>query len=428
MLCYFIFIIDKIVCDSSYYLLSSSAYSMEFSLKTNFIKNIITMTWLTLAYFITFQKKNGIIFFLRMIIFFTLIPMGSVVWMRDDNILYYSIVMLSFCFVEIYILFLGIARRKRATRVETMIKTDYKPVLTWISKFTSKICLFLCVLLIVLLYFDYGIPKLTALNIYDVYTIRESLNLGKTESYIMTIVTGIIVPFGIADGIEHKKIGKVVFYTVSQFIIYLWTGNKIYAFSLLLIYLVLTIYKLRLGMSAFFLSFTCVGALGCLTSIKNNSLFDTIFSVYNRRMLLDSAALKFFYYDYFIVEGNPIVGVAGTLLAPFIKMGKPNEYRQLLYKKYTGVVSNANTGLFGGDIASLGVLSFFVVPILLIILLQFIQKMSEEISPQFALLLFCYIIYRLNETCIFIFFFDFTGLALFVLVYSYKRINRYIFT
>lgn len=426
ILCFFLFLLYKLICDYSYYLLSSSAYSMEFALDFNIYKYVAAIILLTIAYLLTIGKNDTIVFFLRMIIFFTLIPMSSVVGMRNENFIYYSLVMVIFSMVEWYVLNYRIItpyskkishREFKSTETKAI---ESKSTLTWMAKNVSWICGFLSIILILIMYRNHGLPSLIALNVYDVYKVRGAAVIGKIESYLMAIVTGVFVPFGIAEGVVQKKPIRVIMFTLFQCLIYLWTGNKIYAFSILLIYFILFLYKWKMSSTIFFATFTGIAFLGCLSSMTNMKILDLIFTVYNRRMVLDSSALKFFYYDYFIINKNPTTGFAGTLFAPFIKIRGTNEYRYLLYEKYAGSVSNANTGIFGGDIASLGMLAFIVVPILLIILIRYIQRINDELGQLFSLVLFSYIIYRLNETCIFMFFFDFTGIALVILVFLYR--------
>ena len=326
---------------------------MEFALDFNIYKYVAAIILLTIAYLLTIGKNDTIVFFLRMIIFFTLIPMSSVVGMRNENFIYYSLVMVIFSMVEWYVLNYRIItpyskkishREFKSTETKAI---ESKSTLTWMAKNVSWICGFLSIILILIMYRNHGLPSLIALNVYDVYKVRGAAVIGKIESYLMAIVTGVFVPFGIAEGVVQKKPIRVIMFTLFQCLIYLWTGNKIYAFSILLIYFILFLYKWKMSSTIFFATFTGIAFLGCLSSMTNMKILDLIFTVYNRRMVLDSSALKFFYYDYFIINKNPTTGFAGTLFAPFIKIRGTNEYRYLLYEKYAGSVSNANTGIFG---------------------------------------------------------------------------------
>lgn len=422
-------LIYRVMLDWGYKVLSTSYFKVQFALNINEEKVLLSYIIVLILCMLTVHKSGSKVFFIRMLLFMTVIPNTSVYGMRDGSSVFFVWVTLSFAITEIFVLNLKFWRndeiRKKNIRNKTyefgrkkhIRKTDQ------VGTLINIILMLFTIITIICMYVSNGMPGTIALNLYKVYEVRNSYQASKYLNYAISLVSTVIVPFGMADGYATGSKGKFIFYTIVQLTLFLWTGNKVFLFSLIIIIGLLIIIRCRLTRNVFFYGITSITFLGNLSCIFENEIFEFIFSLVNRRMLLDSATLKYFYYDYFVVHDQTVLGLGGTVLAPFWGKGLGTEYRYDLSYYYTGMKSNANTGIFGGDFAQLGIFAFVVVPVLLIMLFYLIERVEHYCGSAFVLLFFVYTIYYLNETCIFLYLFNFTGILVCIisLFYRYKN-------
>lgn len=411
----------KSMLDWSYIILSN-VYKMQFQVHMNELKLFISYIVVLILSLLTVRKRGTKVFLIRMILFMTIIPNTSVYGMRDESSLFFAWVTSSFALVEVVVLRLKFKQKKKLDQRlgRSILKTDNLGIII------DVIFALFSIMTIILMCRQNGLPGTLALDLYKVYEVRSSYRASKYLNYAISIVSTVIVPFGLADSYVTNSIWKLAFYTMIQVLLFLWTGNKVFLFVLLLIAAVIFIGKLNLSLNLYFYGMTFIAALGNLSSIYGNRLFDLIFSLVNRRMLLDSATIKYFYYDYFIINRNPVLGFSGTILAPLLGRNISSEYRKELSFFYTGKISNANTGLYGGDFANLGIWAFIIVHILIIILFQLIGRIEKRCGSKFAVAFFVFTVYYLNERCIFVYMFDFTGILLvtIVMLYRFKTVEK----
>lgn len=422
----FLALIYRCMLDWAYLALSDSYYEVQFRLNINEIKLVTSYIVVLILCLLTMHGNTSKVFLIRMILFMTIIPNTSVYAMRDGSNFFFIWVTASFAIIEI--LLLNFKFKWEAGSRQCMIKDRSGLTKKQSGKKNTDqtgmvLNLFLLLFSIITMLFMYsanGLPGTVALNLYKVYEVRSSYQASKYLNYAIALVSTVIVPFGLADGYITRSVWKIVFYSIVQLMLFLWTGNKVFLFTLIIIGVAIIIYKYKLSLNLFFYGITFVVFGGNLSCIFDSKIFSFVFSFVNRRMILDSATLKYFYFDYFIVKRNPILGFGGTILAPFLRSGASSAYRYDLSYRYTGIESNANTGLYGGDLANLGMWAFIVVPILIIILFSLIERTERYCGSEFALLFFVYTVYYLNETCIFLYLLNFTGILLIMIVMFYR--------
>lgn len=422
--------IFRIILDVSYFYLSIGEYRQEFSLNFNFFKCVISYICLICLCLVLESKKRVTTFPFEIIIFFTITPFSSVFCMANQSFLFFFLVCFTFFLVVLFSTKIDFSTSKTNEQLQAIpqgrIIALGKPNI--ISSIASFFCVAISISAAVWMLILNGIPKLSSLNLNNVYYLRNSFQSTKYLSYLVSLITTVVVPFGLAEGYVSNNRPKICFYFVIQLWFFLWTGHKTWLFSIFLIGFVMLILKKNESKHLLFLSVILLGLIACIiegAGIVPNNLF---FSLVNRRVLLEPGVLKFAYYDYFIIKDNPIVGFSGTILAPIFNAIRPRNvsilnYTQEISKIYTGTVSNAGTGLYGGDIANWGVFSFFLAPFFLLIFVELINKTNKHCGEDFSLILFAYLSYSFNDQRIVAFFLDITGVFLFFLIniYQYKR-------
>lgn len=422
-------ILFKALIDWSYYILSDSAFKIQFHLDFNFTKYVVSYI---LLFLLSYElSKSGKVsgFFLRFLNFICIIPISCVYGMADESTVFFGGVYICFFLVVVltrkYRILLGSYVILDSKSNLDMYANGYQDErISIIAKGINVICFLVGGLVVVLMYLKNGVPTLSAFIFSKVYEIRSQYISSSYLNYVITVVTGIIVPIEIAFGMQNKKKLQVIFFSTIQVMLFLWTGNKIYLFSMLLIYAVFIIVKLNISIDTIYIGMIGVAIAGNLSSIVENTFSDAFFSFFNRRMILDSATLKYFYYDYFIVNNHPKSLFAGTLLAPIFGSGNTEDFRTIIAESYTGYSSSANTGLFGGDIACIGIGAVTIVPFLLILTIILIEQTYKYFGAYFTLIMYIYIIYRFNEICIYTFYMDFSGLLLILFTLLYKKIRK----
>lgn len=429
-------IIFRIILDISYFRLFKIDNPIEYSLDINFIKLLFSYIIIIIISYKTFYYNKTSVFFFRIIIFFTIIPISTVYCMRNENTMFFLLTNISFYLAEI--VFFRFRVPKKCSRFNILPDNNLYTTVNNINIHNRKInimsqilnflFIFITLVAILMMFEQNGFPNLSTIILSNVYTVRRDYEMTKYLSYLVSIITVVIVPFGIAEGMVHNKKLQMFFYFLVQFCLFLWTGHKTWLFSVFLLGFIIFIYSKRLSLNIFFTSVSLFAMVGCIFS-NSNSFLRYLFSLLNRRVLLDPAALKFFYYDYFIVQNNPKLYFSGTVIAPFLPSFMIDKsifnYPYIISEQYTGIKSNAGTGLYGGDVANLGFYAFLVVPFLLVILLSLIERSNYRNGSKFTVLSFIYIIYAFNDQRIFLYFFDYSGLLMvFIMLFLKLKVNN----
>ena len=393
------------------YMAISDSYPVEFPVKPNTIK--IVLSYLVIIPMIKLLcKEDSILSFLfRVIVFFTIIPLSSVYAMKDESSTFFLLTCLSFIVTE-FVLFKNGNNYERESNC--LQRRNNKKL-----KIVRIFCFLILFLTIVLMYLQLGVPSLMALVLDDVYDLRQSFQISTYTSYILYVATQVCIPFGIADGYVRKSKTQIIVVILFQLVFFLWTGHKTWFFSIFLMLGIIFLLSIRKSLNYLFVALTLLCAIGYYGN-DNMIIGNSVTSLINRRVLLDPAALKYNYYDYFVVKGHSPNLVAGTVLAPLLKgaaSAAEDDYSYTISDIYTDKSSNAGTGLYGGDVASVGFLVFIIVPFALFFLAFLTKRTEEFVGKNFTLLMLIYIFFSFNDQRIIQYLLDIRGVFLVVTLY-----------
>lgn len=199
-----------------------------------------------------------------------------------------------------------------------------------------------------------GMPSLQALDIYQVYEIRGSgaFRIGKLGGYYLTWCIYALFPFLISLVLEKRRYIWTLLLILATVALYLYTGNKAFLFMLPL---VLGGYWIAKKAAFFrgFLPFVCAAILAlvflCIQfppETGQRGIFQQIYSLFIRRVVVVPANIKFAYWDYF--SSHTKLGFAGILPRWLIHV--PNPYADVTIGKviagiyYAAPDMNASTG------------------------------------------------------------------------------------
>lgn len=402
------------------YLMISDDYPIEFPIKTNYLKVIISYIILIPLIGITYREKSVLSYLFRVIVFFTIIPLSSIYAMKDESNVFFLLTCISFVAVEL-VLF------KKRFKKEFQIQQ--KNVDSLKLKIVRYVCFFILSITLILMYVQLGTPSLMALVLDDIYDLRQSFQISSYTNYILYVSTQVCIPFGIADGYIRKSKKQILTIILFQFLFFLWTGHKTWFFSIFLMFGMIFLLSIRKSLDYLFVALTALCMLGYYGN-DNLIINKSVTSLINRRVLLDPAALKFNYYDYFVVKGHHPNLVAGTVLAPIFSTTaseSEEDYAYTISEIYTDKSSNAGTGLYGGDVASVGIFVFLLVPLSLVFLANITRKTEYAMGRNFTLLLLVYIFFSFNDQRIIQYLLDIRGvvlIAMLLFLSQYRQVRK----
>lgn len=406
-------ILFRCFLDLSYSRLSETS-PVEFPLRINILKMLLSYLVVAFLILITYKRDLVSSFLFRILTFFTIIPLSSVYAMKDESSVFFFLTVITYAAVQV--LFIKNHRERKGIKTSS---SSFKSV-----SLIRYSCLFFLLITVLLMYLQLGIPSLAALVLENVYDIRQDFSVSNYTRYMLFVCAQVIVPYGIADGYARKSRIQVIICIAVQLLFYLWAGSKTWFFSIFLLLAIMLLLPDRKKLDLFFVGLTLLCALGY--HISDNRIGQTVGSLLNRRVLLDPAALKFSYYDYFLVKDNGRVYFASTLLGPVFKeLSKAkSDYPEDISIKYTDKPSNAVTGIYGGDIANWGWLAFFFVPVFLYFLAVLAEKSKYRIGSAFTYLFLSYLFFAFNDHRIVSYFLDFQGAAFIIILYFISRRPR----
>lgn len=241
-----------------------------------------------------------------------------------------------------------------------------------------------------------GLPSAAALNIYNVYSIRETLDMNKYISYLFTLQIYVTGPFFVCLNLNKKRYLNTVIFIIIQLMFYLWTGHKTILFSLPLMFAIFLISKLK-NPEKIIITALAVFVLLCVLFtflINFSKAFETPLSLFVRRAMVLPAQLKFLYFDFF--NNNPSINLTGTLPTWLLKIKNPYidiSYTHLIGSIYFDAPSmNANTGYFIEGFARFSYAGFYIVFIIMGFLLKlfdgFVLKAGKSMIYPLCIIFF----------------------------------------
>lgn len=360
----------------------------------NIFKLINSLAWFVLSLFaIKINENKSISFFLTLILWVEIIPIGVIYSFCDDSAIFFNTI--SFGYFTMIFLTQSLPSKKiSATEFLSQNK-----LITIISITTF--------ILLLIIYKYNGLPSLTALNLLDVYQLRKYGNfyLDRNLYWLLQMVVVILIPFAISSNLTNndKKIKTklVAFLSLSTFLFYLYTGHKVYLFGLLLSIFISYFSSIKyfqkkiltfLSLSIFFLTF--------ISSLNTNwGSTDYILSFIARRSLLLPARIIYFYNDYFSSRNNYyFYGILPQFCFPYGNpyANDPN-MGDVIGIKYLNAETNASTGHIGEAVTHFGLIGILISWSLYVFLLKILENLEKKSSKALVIGTFTFFIYYLTN-------------------------------
>ncbi|WP_339226794.1 hypothetical protein NSQ77_14730 [Oceanobacillus sp. FSL K6-2867] len=229
-----------------------------------------------------------------------------------------------------------------------------------------------------------GLPSLTAINLFDVYDVRKSVNYGlPLMGYLVPWLGKVINPFLIGMFLYKKEIRWSIFFLFLQILLYLYTGHKSFLFSPLII--ISFIYFQRKGRVYLKLS-TSILLVIIISLILAVYGMNTGATLFIRRTFFLTAQNYYYYFDFF--SHNEFVKLShsifeGLYTYPYSLL-PPNLIGEAYYHNPEGWV---NTGYLADAYMNFGFLGMIVFSLLFGFLLLIIDSIKTPLVLKVAALL-----------------------------------------
>lgn len=370
----------KLLIDFSYMTVIKNNYNEYNQFCTDFqiLKYLISFIFLILLYML---NKKILLSIPKMIVKLFLllmyVPITTIYACKNESTIFFLVVTVSFL---IFIITASIMIKKSAplnnSRIDSFIK------LTTILLYYGFIAITI-VLVLASLYFN-GLPSFTALNLRDVYVVREAFFLPRYLYYLYEFESGFIIYFLIIVNLRRKNYKMLTALIFVQVLFFLWKGDKSAIFGLIVIILVYLIAgRLQLNKMLSKLFF----ALTSLTLVLFYTISSLPFLLFIRRMLIIPANLKFIYYDFFM--DHDFIGIVGTVLNSVLKFADPYTnlpYQNLISKLYFNKVGMwSNTGFLAEGYARGGIIGSLLIAVLMGIILYLLYIGVRRSDSRFIL-------------------------------------------
>ena len=368
-------------------------YPYIFPLNVNGGRMLNAGVWCVAAFlFMRYKVKKESMFFLMIILWTQIIPLSVVFSVCGGDLVFFNIVCGGF--------------------ILCIVLTQYiKPMVKYINLGFSTDVLYIGCCLVVLYMFvsvalANGTPALTALNIYKVYEIRSSgmFEISKYIGYIMRNCIFVLIPALIANDLINKHYGfqRALPYIVIVIVIYLYSGHKIYLFSIPVIFVCSLWSRRRLFCLEVFTAFSFImSALVIYVMYVDNGMLYTyvseFLSLIYRRVFLIPARIAFYYADFF--SDHTLFGLHG-LLPRFMLDESPYPGGFIIGQEigwiYMGLQTNASTGMLGDSIMHFGLPGVVCAWGFLAILLRHLDSLQQRSSYCLVVGTFCFLIYSFS--------------------------------
>lgn len=245
-----------------------------------------------------------------------------------------------------------------------------------------------------------GIPNLAALNLNNVYAVRDLAKYpAGLVGYLVSWQGKIVNPFIITTSYYNKRKKFVLLGIGLQLLLFLITAHKSYLFIPIGIISVINILK----NNQFLKPALALSIGGVLGSYVIYYVWGYIMpgSFFIRRFLFVPAQLKYYYYDFF--SQNQFLyfsqGIIGKILG--IKNNYSMNIVHLIGEYYFGSTSTAaNVGYFADAYANAGYIGMFIFSIIFLAVLVFINSLSKNLDKKFVIGISLFPIMSLNDTAL----------------------------
>ncbi len=360
-------------------------------------KLILATIAVTIMLYLIPNDNSILSLFISVILYVVVFPVGVIYSCQGRENLYFIMVFFCTTFVELMV-------KHFSLRQVTLCIGKSNP-----SKFVVIGSILILLLSVLVLYRERGVPSLNSFNFALTYEIRSSYELSSLASRLFSITTKAIIPFFIAISFIKKKYRTVFLLLAIQLLFFLWLANKTTVFSIGVLVIGYVLAKSKKA-TLLFSKLMSIGVIAisipeAITGSIDGGVARLIYWAYSlviRRTIILPAYLKYSYYDYFVLQRKPLAGLFGTFIAPILtRLGVPFAYNDLSFSKVIGkyyyMDANANTGLFGAELAHFGIFGMFVAAFLLVFFLLCVKKSEKTNGRIFTCCLAIYTILGLSD-------------------------------
>ena len=376
----YIFLVYMKHSNNYYYISDFNIYKWVFSILSIFI-----------IYLVISQIKEDIIRFFTKLIFLVMIIPLSTVYMRNDFLTkWYCIFIIEIIILVITVRIISYITNKK-NGIEKINTSRSSKMIYYIFLINTLIVLVSCI------YYN-GLPGMDALNLKNVYKIREAFYLPKILNYLYNFEVKFILPFLMTMYMHKKKYFNLLLVVGIQIFFYLTKADKITFLVIPMIigiYILLRLYDPKIIEKKLSMIFSVL----CVVSILTYNYNSMILAIFVTRLLVIPANLKYIYMDFF--SKNPKIGIVGTLLNAIMKLKNPYSsisYPNLIAGIYFGNYSMySNTGALVEGYVRFGYIGILIVPILLGCILHLLQYGARKNGIIFIIGISIFPIMLLND-------------------------------
>lgn len=369
----------RIVLDISYavYICTVYRYIPHFQIDWAFSRYIISWAVYVFLAFLTMRRKESIVAYYLVIQFtITIAPMITMYGLSNRSITYFLLISVLHALQCILAVYFKVPKRN------IIIRDGYKVSLLIVTIIT--------LLAFLLTMIRYGIPSLSALNLYDVYEIREEHSFTGILGYIMPWFFTVVLPLAASEAwvTNHKKAFACL--AIFAFYFYLTYAHKTWLFSVFYIFAIfLALRKNK------FRQYICWGlpilvAVTTLMWVLDHRLSLPV-SLFVRRTLILPANIEYTHFDY--VSENQFLFLSEGLFGRILGMQSPygKELKYIIGDQLGLSGMAANTGYLADAYSNFGVIGMFVYSFLLLRILQFVDSFTDrhDLLIHFTALSYC---------------------------------------
>lgn len=373
-------ILYKLLVDFSYAAIIQTNYNEYHQFDTSF--HLLKFLFAFLCLFIIYALNNKMLksipkLMVKLFIVLMYIPICTIYACKDESSIFFLLTTISFL---IFILIGG-----------SLIRTDPLDVngkASVFMRYATNIMYYgffaITVLLVFSCLFYNGIPKLTALNLRDVYIVRENFYLPRYLYYLYEFESGFIIYFLLIVNLKRKNYRTFALLVFIQLLFFLWKGDKSAILGLAVV-LCTYLLSLKIKIGRLINKAFCLLTSGSL--IIYYAFSSLPFVLFVRRMLIIPANLKFIYYDFFTT--HDAIGIVGTVLNSVLKMADPYAnlpYQNLISKVYFNKAEMwSNTGFLAEGYARGGIIGSLLIAVLMGFILYLLYIGVKKANYQFIL-------------------------------------------
>lgn len=395
-------LIFKLLLEFSYVILLAGKeyYPIE---DINWAKYIIgCLCIVALFYCVDINCKRISSFLLLLLLVTQIIPITCIYAVANKSTKYYLAICASLLFVEIVV-------RMTYNIKDVKYSLDNNDIFARIEerlkKLSSIVILFffsIIVIITVYLIIENGLPSMMALNFENVYRLRSQME-GKIGYHMDMVIKSsvmIIAPFLFANCKKNITRVSLIIYIL---VIYLYTGNKTFLFS---IPLIVAVYLWGMKTNDYrniwnyILGILSILMLVALIIPESRIITRWIYSLLVRRSLIVPAVIKFTHYDFFC--SHPKLGLDGVISDKILHVNtiysNTNVFKEISNWAYGLPEMNANTGFLAEGYARFGMIGVVTINAiygLMLILADFFQNRVGYVRATTTLI---YIFFSLTDT------------------------------